>query len=220
MRPDSRGVFVTDFDGTLARQDFYQLVLARLLPRNVPNYWKDYVAGKITHFEVLRNYFGLIRQKEADVRKVLDDMELDPEFPDTLQQLRVAGWEVVIASAGCGWYIEKLLSHVPDPPVIHANPGRFVEGQGLIMELPHGSSFFSAVNGIDKVAIVKAAQEQVGQDRVAYAGDGPTDVAPALLVPGHLRFAHSELAKVLREKKQPFHTFERWSEAARKLMTL
>jgi 2-hydroxy-3-keto-5-methylthiopentenyl-1-phosphate phosphatase len=218
MRPDTRGIFVTDFDGTVARQDFYQLVLARLLPRNVRNYWQDYLAGRITHFEVLRNYFGLIRQKEADVLKLLDEMELDPEFPDAVGRLRAAGWEVVIASAGCSWYIDRLLSDLEDGPVVHANPGRFVPGQGLVMELPHGSSFFSAVNGIDKAAVVKAAQAQVGTDRVAYAGDGPTDIVPSLLVPGHLRFARSELAKVLREKQQPFHPFDRWSDAAKKLL--
>lgn len=218
MRPDTRAIFVTDFDGTVARQDFYQLVLAKLLPRNVPNYWQQYVHGQITHFEVLRNYFSLIRQNEADVLRLLDDLEMDPAFPESLRRLREAGWDVVIASAGCSWYIEKLLADLDDPPVVHANPGRFVPGQGLIMELPHGSSFFSAVNGIDKTYVVKTAQAQVGANHVAYAGDGPTDVVPALLVPSHLRFARGELAKVLREKGQAFHPFDRWSEAARKLL--
>src|SRR5690349_980921 len=126
MRPDARALLITDFDGTVAREDFYQLVIAKLLPRNVPNFWQDYLDGKITHFEVLRNYFSLIRQKESDVLKLLDAMELDPAFPEVLRALRDAGWDVVIASAGCRWYIDRLLSHVEDPPVVHANPGRFV----------------------------------------------------------------------------------------------
>src|SRR3954452_1083665 len=131
MRPNTRAIIVTDFDGTVARQDFYQLVLAKLLPRSVPNYWQDYLAGKITHFEVLRNYFGLIRHKEKDVLRLLNDMELDPEFPEALRRLREAGWEVVIASAGCGWYIDRLLAGLEEAPIVYANPGRFVEGQGL-----------------------------------------------------------------------------------------
>jgi 2-hydroxy-3-keto-5-methylthiopentenyl-1-phosphate phosphatase len=218
MSTEPRAIFITDFDGTLARQDFYQLVLDKLLPRSVPNYWQQYVDGKITHFEVLRSYFALIRHKEADVVSLLDDMEFDPEFPDSLARLRQAGWEVVIASAGCAWYINKLLAGIDPPPVVHANPGRFVDGQGLLMELPHGSTYFSAINGIDKVAIVRAALTQAGPDRVAYAGDGPTDVIPSLLVAPHLRFARGDLARVLREKKQGFHAFDRWSETARLLL--
>lgn len=218
MRSDTHSIFVTDFDGTVARQDFYQLVLARLLPQNVPNFWQQYVHGRITHFEVLHHYFRLIRQREVEVLKLLDDMEMDPEFSESLARLREAGWDVVIASAGCAWYIDKLLANLDDPPAVHANPGRFVPGQGLIMEMPHGSSFFSAVNGIDKTYVVKSAQAQAGPDRVAYAGDGPTDVVPALLVPEHLRFARGELAKVLRDKGQGFHPFDRWSDTARKLL--
>lgn len=211
-------IFITDFDGTLCRQDFYQLVVAHLLPPSVPNYWQDYLDQKLTHFEVLRCYFAEIRQSEKEVDQLLDRMELEPELPRLLAELRSARWEVVIASAGCAWYIQKLLRHVEKLPAIHANPGRFVEGQGLLMSLPHGQPFFSPINGIDKTSIVKAAIAQVGQGNVAYAGDGLTDVVPALLVSEQQRYARSDLARVLSEKKQRYHSFERWAEIAEKLL--
>ena len=129
-----------------------------------------------------------------------------------------AEWEVVIASAGCAWYIHKLLAHLEKLPAIHANPGRYVEGQGLLMSMPHGAQFFSPFHGVDKLAITKAAIAQVGKARVAYAGDGLTDVVPSLLVPEQHRFARSDLARVLTEKRQRFHGFERWAEVARQLI--
>jgi 2,3-diketo-5-methylthio-1-phosphopentane phosphatase len=218
MNDPARAIFVTDFDGTLARQDFYQLVIAHLLPGDVPNYWQDYLVGRLTHFEVLRNYFGEIRCDESAALSLLEKMELDPELPKLLEELHRQGWEVVIASAGCGWYIDKLLSSLPSRPAVHANPGRFIVGRGLVMDYPHGSRYFSPACGIDKSAIVKAAQVQVGSDRVAYAGDGLTDIIPALLVPEHQRFARNELARVLIAKKQKYHPFNRWSEAARQLL--
>lgn len=211
-------LLITDFDGTLARQDFYQLVFAHLLPANVPNYWQDYLQKKLTHFEVLKSYFAEIRCNENEVNQLLQKMELEPELPSLLQQLHEQGWEVVIASAGCAWYIRKLLSHLGQLPPIHANPGRFVEGQGLLMSLPYGMPFFCPVNGIDKSAIVKAGINKAGQAGVAYAGDGLTDVVPSLLVNENYRFARGDLARVLDEKKQGYHSFERWREIVSHLL--
>jgi 2-hydroxy-3-keto-5-methylthiopentenyl-1-phosphate phosphatase len=220
MAPTTRAIYVTDFDGTLARQDFYQLVIARLLPPTVPNYWQDYLDHKLTHFEVLRQYFALIKGSQAEMESVLNAMELDPALPGCLHKLRAAGWEVVVASAGCAWYIERLLAALTDPITVHANPGRWVPGEGLRMQLPHGSPFFSPSNGIDKAALVKAAMGQVGKYRVAYAGDGLTDVIPALLVHEKLRFARGDLARILTKKKQSYHQFEWWSETVERLLQI
>lgn len=211
-------ILISDFDGTMCRQDFYQLVVAELLPASVPNYWQDYLDQKLTHFEVLRSYFSEIRCSESEVDQLLNRMELEPELPRLLERLREAGWEVVIASAGCAWYIQKLLGHLDKMPPVFANPGRFVEGQGLLMSLPHGAQFFSPINGVDKIAIVKAAIVQVGASHVAYAGDGLTDVVPSLLVPEQHRFARSELARVLTDKQQKFHGFDRWAEVAERIL--
>ena len=211
-------ILITDFDGTLCRHDFYQLVVAHLLPATVPNYWQDYLDAKLTHFEVLRNYFAEIRCSEAELAAFLSRMELEPELPALLKRLREAGWKVVVASAGCGWYIQKLLEPLEDPPVVHTNPGRFVEGEGLLMSLPYGLQFFSPITGIDKTAITKAAIVQVGTPNVAYAGDGLTDVVPSLLVPESQRFARSDLAAALTKKKQQYRSFERWRDVAEGLL--
>lgn len=211
-------ILITDFDGTVCRQDFYQLVVAHLLPGEVPDYWQDYLVQKLTHFEVLRSYFAEIRCSEAEVDHILNKMELEPELPALLGKLQAAEWEVVIASAGCAWYIHKLLAHLEKLPAIHANPGVYVEGQGLLMSMPHGAQFFSPINGVDKLAITKAAIEKVGKARVAYSGDGLTDVVPSLLVPEQHRFARSDLARVLTEKKQGFYGFERWAEVVERLL--
>jgi 2-hydroxy-3-keto-5-methylthiopentenyl-1-phosphate phosphatase len=83
------------------------------------------------------------------------------------------------------------------------------------MELPHGAPFFSAEVGIDKPAIVRHALATV--DVVAFAGDGPPDVEPALLVDPALRFATGFLAEELARRGEGFRPFERWIEVARAL---
>jgi 2-hydroxy-3-keto-5-methylthiopentenyl-1-phosphate phosphatase len=203
-------VLVSDFDGTMTRHDFYKLAIESLLPADVPDYWAEYRAGTITHFEALHHYFSTIRASEAEVLAVVQRMDLDPQLPAAVESLRRAGWRVVVTSAGCDWYIRRLLGQVGVEVDIHANPGQFVVGQGLQMEMPTDSPYWSAALGVDKTGVVRDLLNQ--GLTVAFAGDGFPDAEPARLVPDDLRFARGDLADVFRCEQLPFHGFESWSD--------
>jgi 2-hydroxy-3-keto-5-methylthiopentenyl-1-phosphate phosphatase len=211
------GVLVSDFDGTMTRHDFYKLAIESLLPADTPDYWAEYRTGTITHFEALRRYFAAIRAPEAEVLAVVRRMDLDPNLPAAVHSLTRAGWRVVVTSAGCDWYIRRLLAEAGVAVEVHANPGRFVEGQGLLMEMPVNSPFTSPTLGVDKAAVVRRAAES-GRP-VAFAGDGFPDADPARLVPDHSRFARGDLADLFIREKVSFHPFETWSDVARVLLT-
>ncbi len=209
-------IFVTDFDGTISGQDFYQLVARQYLPRDAADYWDLYARGELTHFEAMRSFFSHAPESAALLDDLLDRMEIDPQLAESMARLRVAGWEIVIASAGSTWYIDRLLARAGvEGVVVHANPGAIQPGQGLWISLPEQSPFFSRQVGVDKLAIVRDALSR--SDTVAFAGDGPPDLEPALLVEGHLRFARGWLAGELRRRRQPFRPFQRWTEVAREL---
>lgn len=210
------GVLVSDFDGTMTQHDFFKLAIESLLPADVPDYWADYRAGTITHFEALRRYFAAIRASEPEVLAVVQRMELDPRLPAAVASLYRGGWRVVVTSAGCDWYIRHLLSQVGIDLEIHANPGRFVAGQGLLMEMPTGSPFWSATLGVDKTGVVSDCLNK--GLTVAFAGDGFPDADPARLVPADLRFARGDLADVLRAENLPFHGFDSWSDIVGRLL--
>ena len=207
-------VLVSDFDGTMTRRDFFKLAIQQLLPPDGPDFWSEYRAGRITHFEALRRYFAEIRASEAEVQAVVDQMELDPGLPQAIADLRQAGWKIIVTSAGCDWYIRRLLAQANVALEVHANPGRFVPGLGLQMEMPVGSPFLSPTLGVDKARIVRHHLQQ-GRT-VAFAGDGFPDEEAALLVPGSLRFARNDLVNVLGQKGEPFRAFDTWSEIARR----
>lgn len=216
MSTTPTSVLVSDFDGTMTRHDFYKLAIEKLVPPDTPDYWAGYRSGTITHFEALRRYFASIRKSEAEVLAVVDAMELDPELPAAVASLQRAGWSVVVTSAGCGWYIQRLLAAAGVEIEIHANPGRFEAGKGLLMEMPADSPYLSPTLGIDKARVV---HRHLGQGRrVAFAGDGFPDAEPARLVPGNLRFARGDLATVLKNDGLAFHKFETWSDIARVLL--
>jgi 2-hydroxy-3-keto-5-methylthiopentenyl-1-phosphate phosphatase len=84
------------------------------------------------------------------------------------------------------------------------------------MHLPVNSPFFSRSTGIDKVAVVEAAQRR--GTAVAFAGDGRPDLEPSLLVPPERRFARGWLADELDRRSEAFHHFEDWAELARTLL--
>lgn len=207
---------VSDFDGTMTRHDFYKLAIETLIPPETPDFWAEYRAGTITHFEALRRYFASIRADESAVLAVVRRMELDPCLPAAVADLRRAGWEILVTSAGCEWYIRLLLAAAGVNVTIYANPGRFEAGQGLLMERPRGSPFLSESLGVDKTAVVQTCLARGGT--VAFAGDGFPDVDAARLVPADLRFARGDLAAVLKSEHLEFHPFETWSEISRALL--
>jgi 2-hydroxy-3-keto-5-methylthiopentenyl-1-phosphate phosphatase len=214
--PTQGGVLVSDFDGTMTRHDFYKLALESLLPPGTPDYWARYRTGELTHFEALRRYFAAIRVGRAEAVAVADRMELDPDLPAAVTSLREAGWKVVVASAGCDWYIRHLLDGARVDVEVNANPGRFETGRGLLMELPVDSPYLSSTLGIDKARIVRRHLDD-GRT-VAFAGDGFPDAEPARLVPGNLRFARGDLADVLGREGLPYHPFANWSDVTRILL--
>ena len=207
---------VTDFDGTMTRRDFYQLVQERLLPPDCPDYWAEYEHGRLTHFEALRAIFEAAEGGEPALVGVARRMGLDQDVRAAVDHLHAAGWRIVVASAGCDWYIRLLLTEAGVSVDIQASPGRIEHGR-LIMELPKRSPFCSPGLGIDKTALVRS--ELAAGGIVAFAGNGQVDLAPSLLVSPGLRFARGWLAAELTRRGESFRPFDRWRDVARALVT-
>jgi 2,3-diketo-5-methylthio-1-phosphopentane phosphatase len=210
------GILVSDFDGTITQHDFFRLVVDVLQPNNTADYWEEYRVGRKTHFEALQAIFAEIRVDEPALLDLLRQLNPDPELAPLVAALRAAGWEVIVASAGCAWYIRRVLKERNLTLKVHANPGQFVPGRGLRMELPRTSPFFSPTHGIDKAAVVRETR-QTGR-HVAFAGDGYPDVEAAALVVPELRFARADLARALSESGLAFRPFEQWADVARSLL--
>ena len=211
-----KSVLVTDFDGTITEGDFYILAVQRLLKPDDLAPWQDYRAGRITHFMALKKIFAKIRAPESKVLRILQDMRPDPRLRECAENLKAAGWHVAVASAGCGWYIERILKETGVDFEVHANPGVYAEGGPLIMDAPVDSPFYSPDAGVDKACIVRFYAERV--ETVVYAGDGYTDYEAALLVPPSRRFARADLATALEKNGKEFRGFSTWSEIADTLL--
>jgi 2-hydroxy-3-keto-5-methylthiopentenyl-1-phosphate phosphatase len=205
----AKGILVTDFDSTVTRHDFYELVRRRwpVPPGDDP--WEKYVAGTLTHFEALAEIFSRVRASEKELLGVADAMEVFPDFASTVRALQAGGWEVIVASAGCRWYIDYLLARQGVEVTVYSNPGTFNPARGLLMHLPEHGEFFSPETGVNKQAIVRDALRRA--KTVAFAGDGRPDFEPSLLVPPDRRFARGWLAEALTSRGEKFHPLKNWT---------
>jgi 2,3-diketo-5-methylthio-1-phosphopentane phosphatase len=204
-------VLVSDFDGTMTEHDFYRVALSRLPPRAAAP-WERYEQGLISHFEALALIFSRMRIDQQELDAILTEMRLETGCVGAIKRLEQEGWSLVIASAGCEYYIERILFRAGVDVMIHANPGTYMPGKGLFMKKQRNSPFYAAETGIDKAAIVRWHLDRGFE--TAFAGDGRPDLAPALLVPPERRFARGWLADELEKSHEPFVRFERWTETA------
>ena len=212
---------VSDFDGTFTRQEFYDLATSNHLVAGLSEYWTAYSEGRISHFEAISGIFSQLSCSEAKMREVITQMEPDLKAPNAIRALAAAGWDALIVSNGCQWYIDIVLQRLGLAKAglnlpVYACPGRFIEGKGLIMEAPTDSAYFRPEYGVDKRLLVEDMQSRYV--RVAFAGNGSPDYQAALAVPPELRFARGWLARRLDEESVPYRPFELWSEVADALL--
>jgi len=209
-------ILVSDFDGTMTRFDFFEIARRYLPSAAEHDYWQDYLDGKISHFEALAAIFAAIRTDFAGMENVMARMEFDPTLRDSVTRMESAGWKIIVASAGCDWYIRRLLKNAGLALEVHANPGVFTPENGLRLSLPTDSPYFIRDRGIDKEAIVRAALAR--DPKAAFAGDGRPDIEAAMHVSGSRLFARGMLAGYLTENGRPFHLFENWKQIADTLL--
>ncbi len=206
-------ILVTDFDGTFTRRDFFDLILERFDPPGAQACWDRFLAGELTTFEGISGVLGALRTDQAGVDALVAAMDPPPGAADAARRLQAAGWEIVVASAGCRWYIERVLAGLGLSFTIYANPGWFAPDRGVVMERALGSPYIHPALGIDKSAVVRDALKR--DDVVAFAGDSwLTDGPPALLVPAERRFATGQLAKRLAAEGSACRPFGVWTEIA------
>lgn len=203
---------VSDFDGTITEKDFYLLIAEKYMGPNAMAIWDEYRAGRLTHIEAMQSFFSHAPSNELELASMLQQTGLDPKFRESVEMLQAAEWDLIIVSAGSSWYIDRLLASAGVEAPVHSNPGVIESGRGLVLQSNRGSRFYSEDVGVDKSAVVRDALQNY--ERVAFAGDGPPDLPPALLVDPDLRFARGFLAEELQRLGQSFRSFRHWSEVA------
>lgn len=101
-------VFV-DFDGTIADNDVTDVLLERFASSEWKIIEKEWLSGKIGARECMTKQVGLIKASPAELTKCLDEMKIDPAFPDFIHMLGEQGIDVAILSDGLDYSIRTIL---------------------------------------------------------------------------------------------------------------
>jgi len=194
-----------DFDGTVSSVDTTDYVLSRLAAPGWEQLEKDWLAGRIGAAACMRGQIALIRGGDAELDAVLDDVGVDPGFPDFAAWCARTSVPLTIVSDGVGYFIHRILwRHGLDGlPVISNRLARRAGARRLVQ--PHLRKGCAAGAGVCKCAAM-VRRTPSGPSRNIYIGDGRSDFC----VSGRadILFAKGELAEYAAARGQAHHRFK------------
>ena len=207
--------FISDFDGTLTTKDFYKILSDTYYKEELEPIYKSWRNGEMKNREYLNYVFNNVHRNESELLEDILNISFDPTAKDFIKQVKAAGGDFIIISAGSNYYIDKVLekNHIEGVDV-YSNKSIF-KNNGLHFDLDEHDEYYSDQNGIDKLIVVQKLK--ANYKKIFYAGDNTPDLKPALI--SDAIFAKGKLINLLKKEKKEFFKFENFSEVWDKLKT-
>lgn len=193
--------FVSDFDGTISQKDFYWLVIEQYFPEG-HELFKQWKAGELLDIDFLQRVFRATSLTEEELLREIERIPLDPDAIPLLKEVREAGADVYILSAGTDYYIRHLLRELDDVTIL-SNRGEYESG-GIGLKLDPAEWSYSERYGIDKRKVVERLKESY--ETVHFAGDSEPDSHPAHVA--DRTFAKDALQTILQQQGVDFEPVE------------
>ena len=101
--------FFIDFDGTISNEDVVDKILERFGAPEWQAIEAEWAAGKIGSRECLSRQLALVRAGSLDIESLMDQITIDPFFPEFLQTAEANQVPVFIVSDGFDFVIHGVL---------------------------------------------------------------------------------------------------------------
>ena len=203
---------LTDFDGTVTRKDVAEDILREFAP---PEWWdieEEHRTRKIGTREAMVRQFELVRATQEEMIRFVDaHVQLDGTFPPFVASCRRRGIPVEIVSEGLDFYLAHLLDKWGVELPVRTNHATVEEGRVRIPD-PYADPTCDLC-GTCKLR--RLFDLRVAGYRVAYVGDGHSDLCPA--VEADEVFAKKELADLCREEAIEFIPFDTFADVQREM---
>lgn len=203
---------VTDFDGTVTKQDVAELLLTEF----TGDAWLEIERqhARIGTRETLTREFDLVRATRDQLLAAAERLaELDPTFPTFLRYCRQNRIPVEIVSEGFDAYLSHLLRRWRLDVPFRTNRATF-DGDRLALSFPHADPTCTLC-GTCKMG--RVLQLRARGYRVAYVGNGLSDLCPAL--EADLVFAKDELAALCKTHEREHVPIRDFGDVQRRLAT-
>lgn len=163
-------VFV-DFDGTIAPDDPTDSLFARF----ADPYWQEIEAewqqGLITSSEAMARQVRLIRATPEDITRFLQDMKIDPAFPEFVRLCQSHGARVTVVSDGMDLLVGTVLEAADLDLPFYANKLEWQGGDRWALRFPYMRSDCRMRMGNCKCAHARF----MGLGANVMVGDGRSD---------------------------------------------
>lgn len=201
-------VFISDFDGTLTKKDFYKIIMEKYMGEQGEQEYKAWKAGKYDDKDFLNMVYGSINRNEEEILEDILAIEWDDNADKLIKSIESNNGEFIILSAGSSYYIEKLLQHKGINNIkIYSNPGEYKD-KGIHLKIDEASPYYSKRYGIDKEKVVQEYKQKYKS--VYFAGDSGPDVPPAKVA--DKVFAKGKLQQLLDEEKVNYIPIKNFSD--------
>ena len=212
-------VFVSDFDGTISKRDFFAYVTQEILTPSDMKPWYEYKSGLITHVEALNRIFNKIRMSVQDFDKFIDTIEIEEYFEKTVFFCNDNQIDFYVVSAGADYYINRILGNLNllDKVEIITNPSKYSQDRGLeLFPVDKSHELYDLDLGISKKSFVQNLQAE--GYKVIFAGDGMPDIAAASVA--DIVFAKDYLIELCEKDNLKYNKFMSYQDIYNFLKTV
>ncbi len=198
---------VSDFDGTVSDDDFFNYIVRRYLDDKALEPWRAYLAGKKRHFDALAEIFAKLQVPQEEFDAFIDSIKIDGSFINLASFCAERQIPVYICSAGSDYYIRRRLKGDIERLNIQliSNHGIYNEKSGLTIS--PNRDYFDTELGISKAGVVKELEQKGFY--VVYCGDGMPDINAARLA--QKVFARDKLYELCLQQGIPAEKLENFS---------
>lgn len=201
-------IFFSDFDNTITNKDFYNIVIEKHLGSKGVQLYYDWKEKKMKDVDFLNTVFSSMNSSEEEVINDILTIPFDMEAHSLMKEIKEAGGDFIIVSAGADYYIKKIFEHYGIEGIkIISNPSEYRDG-GIHMMPDYDSPYYSDVYGVDKALVVKDFKDKA--KRIFYAGDSVPDLKAA--EQADIIFAKGKLQNLLDNEGYSFVPFGSFKE--------
>ncbi len=213
--------FFIDFDGTISMADVVDVILERFASPDWRKIEEDWQKGNIGSRECLEKQINLLRITDAELRCVIENVEIDPHFVSFLQKAAQVSVPVTIVSDGFDLVIRGVMErYLKNSKELLKNTSIFSNKilwakDRLTIQFPEGPVCEHACANCKARVIDESRRDG---ERVVFIGDGLSDRFAAH--EADLVFAKGKLLRYCSEnginhkKFESFSDIKKWLTAA------
>lgn len=199
--------FVSDFDGTISKEDFYWMIIYKYFPEGHELY-RNWKKGELRDVEFLGIVFASIKQSEEQLIDFIHSIEIDEYVPAFIKTVQENGGDFIVLSAGANYYIDHLLEKYEVEQVdVYANES-FFHNDHIRLNIDKSRWHYSERYGIDKSKVIQKLKENY--ETVYFIGDSEPDSHPAEYA--DKTFAKGKLQQLLDEREIPYKPVDTFKE--------